>query len=838
MRQDPGFEVAGVEQLTFVASGGFSTVYRGFQPDFGRWVAVKVVHRVGDREAARRRFEREQLAMGRLSQHPHVVNLYGSGLLPNGEPYLLMDYLSNGSLAQQLETAGPLPAAEACRMGADIASALAASHQLGIVHGDLKPGNVLLGADRQAVLTDFGIAQLVDRTATQGHYLTPSFSSPEQRWQGQTLPASDVWSLGATLFVLITGREVPQPAPDAPHNPADDSAGLAARALRGLGVAAHLASVLEGCLQRDPFARPDARTVQQRLLAPAGIVHLGAPVPPDPYGETMARGSAPLASPASSHPTTVFPGLVGSPAGFLAAASPSPPGAAATTATGSPPPPTPVDPSAGKPSKRTVVAIAVLTALFLISGVVGATIAFRTRPSSPDAAIGGDNTVDTNNTVNKNDITNTATNLEDDSTTLPPGGGVASKSGTPGGPGAAPIAVTMAEGAGEQCVVEGVGSETGVLVVVGTTGPNNAEADKDCCPSSIVSRVGCSVADRRYGVFRSPDATVWRPASPLPGPGSGAQEFNGVIRSGGEFVAVGGSWVANPDDFAATVWSSSDGAHWQQRWAWEPAPNDGLRQAFVDVAGNGERLVAVGYSGGAGPSATGVIRGLIFVGSKDAKQWSEVALPAAAANANSVNRKLFAVAWTGDSFVAGGQEKDSVTQEWALRLWRSDAAGQNWKLIWSGGRGTKYNEMSALASNETVTVGVGLQAVEGSDDGVVVVSRDGGNSWSDVVVEMFRGAGDQRLFNLNVIDGWFVASGWTTGSGCAAGGLDCRRGGVWASRDGRSWQALTLQGRAPSIGVQAVGSVIEDGGRWLAVGHEDTGSSIDARMWELTKPTG
>ena len=110
MRQDPGFEVAGVEQLTFVASGGFSTVYRGFQPDFGRWVAVKVVHRVGDREAARRRFEREQLAMGRLSQHPHVVNLYGSGLLPNGEPYLLMDYLSNGSLAQQLTLPTTAPA--------------------------------------------------------------------------------------------------------------------------------------------------------------------------------------------------------------------------------------------------------------------------------------------------------------------------------------------------------------------------------------------------------------------------------------------------------------------------------------------------------------------------------------------------------------------------------------------------------------------------------------------------------------------------------------------------------------------------------------------------------
>ena len=291
---DPGFRPEGVEQLSFVARGGFSTVYRGYQPTFGRWVAVKVVHALGEDESARARFEREQLSMGRLSQHPNVVTLYSSGLTPAGEPYLVMDYISGGSLAQRLASTGPMAPTDAARFSAGIAAALSSAHQLGIVHGDLKPGNVLVGTDRQALLTDFGIAQLVDRSGATGNYLTPGYAAPEQLWHAQAVPASDVWSLGVTLFALLTGQTPPAPSPDAPTDPARDSGARAVEVLRGAAVPAALVDVVAQCLQREAVARPDAMTVHRALSAAAAgaVTGISAVTAPSGAEAGLPPGSA------------------------------------------------------------------------------------------------------------------------------------------------------------------------------------------------------------------------------------------------------------------------------------------------------------------------------------------------------------------------------------------------------------------------------------------------------------------------------------------------------------------------------------------------------------------
>src|SRR5205823_5169073 len=151
--------VPGLTGLTVLARGGYATVYRAEQASVGREVAVKVENRTLESERDQRRFLREARAAGRMSSHPHVVDLFDAGVTSDGHPYLIME-LCDGSYAERMKSA-PL-SAEAREVGFKIADALADAHSLGVLHRDVKPANILYSRFGEPALADFGLAILAE----------------------------------------------------------------------------------------------------------------------------------------------------------------------------------------------------------------------------------------------------------------------------------------------------------------------------------------------------------------------------------------------------------------------------------------------------------------------------------------------------------------------------------------------------------------------------------------------------------------------------------------------------------------------------------------------------
>jgi serine/threonine protein kinase len=200
----PGHRVGGV-----LGSGGFATVYRSWQLAVGREVAVKIDNRVLLSERDQRRFFREVTAAGRLSGHPHVIDVYDAGTLDDGRPYLVMELCPAGSLNDLLRRHGPMAAAQVRDIGIKIADALAAAHLAGVLHRDIKPANILVNQYGVVGLSDFGLASIIDARGEQTasrDALTPAFAAPESfRGEAPTVRA-DIYALAATLYALLTGR--------------------------------------------------------------------------------------------------------------------------------------------------------------------------------------------------------------------------------------------------------------------------------------------------------------------------------------------------------------------------------------------------------------------------------------------------------------------------------------------------------------------------------------------------------------------------------------------------------------------------------------------------------
>ena len=138
-------DVQGYDEITEVARGGFGIVYKARHVQFDRVVALKVLGQLQGDENATRRWERECRAMGALSWHPNIVVVYDLGTTGDGDPFLAMEYLDRGSLADRIVHLGPLPWEEAVNMIIQVAGALQAAHDAGVLHRDLKPENVLIG---------------------------------------------------------------------------------------------------------------------------------------------------------------------------------------------------------------------------------------------------------------------------------------------------------------------------------------------------------------------------------------------------------------------------------------------------------------------------------------------------------------------------------------------------------------------------------------------------------------------------------------------------------------------------------------------------------------------
>jgi eukaryotic-like serine/threonine-protein kinase len=224
----PGETVGPYKLTSRIGEGGMGNVWLAERADgrFERQVAIKFVHfAVTSREAAER-FRREGRILGKV-QHPHIAELIDAGLRPGGEPYLVLEYVEGQHIDEYCDK-HKLGVDARVRLFLDVLTAVAHAHANLVVHRDIKPSNVLVSSDGDVKLLDFGIAKLLaDGTSSaaktqltlgSGAAMTPLFAAPEQVTGESITVATDVYALGALLFLLLTGQH---PAGSGPHSPAD-----------------------------------------------------------------------------------------------------------------------------------------------------------------------------------------------------------------------------------------------------------------------------------------------------------------------------------------------------------------------------------------------------------------------------------------------------------------------------------------------------------------------------------------------------------------------------------------------------------------------------------------
>lgn len=308
-----------------IGSGAMGAVWRGTDELLNRPVAVKELLAVTpgttaeEVEESRQRILREGRIGARL-QHAHVISMFDV-VVQDERPWLVMEYLPSSSLAAVLKLKGPLEPREVAEIGRQVADGLAAAHLAGVVHRDVKPGNVLIADDGRVKLTDFGVSRAVDDVQLTRTGLiagTPAFLSPEVAQGKEPTAASDVFALGATLYAAVEGvppfglddnayallHKVATAQPDPPQH------------------AGALTPVLMRLLSLDPDVRPTAAQARDLMAAvaagrgpamdePTALATAAAPVPvPGPPTRTDLEPATAEPPPPRRRRTAVIVGVI------------------------------------------------------------------------------------------------------------------------------------------------------------------------------------------------------------------------------------------------------------------------------------------------------------------------------------------------------------------------------------------------------------------------------------------------------------------------------------------------------------------------------------------------
>ncbi len=308
---DTGRVIAGRYRLqTPIGRGAMGVVWRARDQLLDRDVAVKEVHIADtlsdeERATAYQRTLREAKTAARLN-HPAVVTVYDVAE-DGGRPWIVMQLVRAQSLDQVLASSGPLSPRRAAEMARQLLSALSVAHAAGVMHRDVKPSNVLIGNDDRAVLTDFGIATFQgDPKLTQTGMVmgSPGFTAPERIRGEDASPASDLWSLGATIFAAIEG-----------HGPFEKRGGAITTMSAIINedapeapTAGALAPVIAALLRREPADRPDASAAARMITDVLPQLADRPPGAPSGYEATALSASSRPASPGSVRPRTPLPG--------------------------------------------------------------------------------------------------------------------------------------------------------------------------------------------------------------------------------------------------------------------------------------------------------------------------------------------------------------------------------------------------------------------------------------------------------------------------------------------------------------------------------------------------
>jgi serine/threonine protein kinase len=411
--EDPGSErvIAGrYRLLSPLGEGGMGTVWRARDEVLQREVAVKEVRApagllASEVERMYARLEREAWAAARISNR-NVVTVYDVAM-EEGRPWIVMELIRGIALSDLLDAEGPLAPQRAAHIGAEVLAALRAAHEAGVLHRDVKPGNVLMANDGRVVLTDFGIATVEGSSALTmtGEVIgSPEFLAPERALGRTPGPESDLWSLGVLLYAAAEGN-----SPFRQNTPLSTLRAIVDEPLPVPRRAGPLAPVIEGLLAKDPAERTSAESAEHQLR----VVAAGGTAP------TRPMGTAPPTS--SGAPTVV--------------AFNQPPPASPTPPRGFGPPPAtmPSATSTAEPDRSRRAAVALIAGVVALALALGGLTYALLNHDNGNAGNSGQGNSSGGGTGNTNDGGGTSGGKSESAAAGATGGGSPSSSAPGGG---------------------------------------------------------------------------------------------------------------------------------------------------------------------------------------------------------------------------------------------------------------------------------------------------------------------------------------------------------------------------------------------------------------------